>query len=67
MKKEFKNNTKIIKAQEGAMLPQQQPQLESAQEEMYEEGYQNVTSIDFCYSAIKLQTELTQESYLPHL
>ncbi len=36
-------------------------------EEMYEEGYQNVMSIDFCYSAIKLQTELTQESYLPHL
>jgi hypothetical protein len=38
MKKEFKNNTKIIKAQEGAILPTQEPQIESVQEELYEEG-----------------------------
>lgn len=37
MKKEFKNNTKIVKAQEGTMLPQQEQQLESLQDEMYEE------------------------------
>lgn len=60
MKKEFKNNTKIVKAQEGAMLPQQE--MESMQEEMYDSGGDEIS----CEEIISLLLASRTQAHVWH-